>query len=164
VVARRRIDGALSTAAYSGSEAKDLFDKRTQGREVCQNHAETELSVRPCCNWHCEVEKISRGAEIQRYREANNGSCRSKDTESEKCNNGDFDSDVNLHMPEQWNGAMAQSVQGRVYTVKNTYINAQNQSEKIETAESAKLNPVMLLGALHEPPGMAFQFIWIGVQ
>ena len=41
---------------------------------------------------------------------------------------------------------------------------AQNQSEKMETAERAKLNPVMLLWALQEPPSTALQFIAIGVQ
>jgi len=45
-----------------------------------------------------------------------------------------------------------------------THMIAQNQSEKIETAESAKLNPVMLLCALQVPPSTAFQFIAIGVQ
>lgn len=45
-----------------------------------------------------------------------------------------------------------------------THIKAQNQSEKMDTADRAKLNPVMLLWALQEPPGTAFQFIATGVQ
>jgi hypothetical protein len=47
---------------------------------------------------------------------------------------------------------------------KLTHTIAQNQSEKIETAERAKLKPVILLWALHEPPGTALQFIATGVQ
>lgn len=42
-----------------------------------------------------------------------------------------------------------------------THMRAQNQSVKMETAESAKLKPVMLLWGLQWPPTILFGFQFI---
>ena len=125
--------------------------------------------MRPGRDGHGVEQEVCCGAEIESDGEADDGSCGGEDAEPEKGNYGKFDAGVDLYVPEERDGTCCcrlsvvfLSPQRRRLAM--AYINAQNQSETMETTDKAKLKPVMLLWALQEPPETAFQFIWMGVQ